>query len=177
MSSAKIAQSVGVAALAGLAIGVGVAVPGVADTVRPTPMTGWSNVSVSWEGIAGGAGKTQGQKKAYMTSDENWHSKANYNYRVTKHADGKDRGIYGRIDASSLIYKCQPMPGGNCVPGVARASAKGETSRMVHGSDRKSADAVISNMGRNERGGWKRSSSLCVDKRFRPDSCGNKINW
>ena len=74
------------------------AAPGLADTIRATPVTSWKSLSVTG-GSAKASGKTQGHKKAYMSSDGVWHSQANYIFTVAGHKK-TDRGGYGKIDAS-----------------------------------------------------------------------------
>lgn len=88
-----------------------------------------------------------------------------------------DRGGYGKIDTSALRYHCQPMPGGNCIPKVSRTAASGATGRLLRGTANSwIADAKI-NIGRDARGGWRRSSKLCVDRVLQRDSCSSGVNW
>ena len=77
------------------------AAPGLADTIRATPVTSWKSLSVTG-GSAKASGKTQGHKKAYMSSDGVWHSQANYIFTVAGHKK-TDRGGYGKIDASVFL--------------------------------------------------------------------------
>lgn len=151
------------------------AAPGLADTIRATPVTSWKSLSVTG-GSAKASGKTQGHKKAYMSSDGVWHSQANYIFTVAGHKK-TDRDGYGKIDASVFYYTCQPMPGGNCIPKVLRTGASGSTGRLVGGKAyRWDADAKI-RVGRNQRGGWQRSSKICIDLVARRDKCSDGLNW
>ncbi|ERS24724.1 hypothetical protein HMPREF1301_00108 [Propionibacterium sp. KPL2005] len=156
-------------------LGLFFALPGFADTARATPMTTWKNLSVKG-GSATASGKTRGYKRAVMSSDGVWHSKAQCIFSVSGHKKS-DRGGYGKVDASVLYYKCQPMPGANCIPKVLRTSASGTTGRLVSGKSKVYTAGAKIHVGRNERGGWRRSSKLCVDLVLRHDSCSSELNW
>ena len=93
--------------------------PRLADTVRATPMTTW-RVCLSRED------RRKHQEKPEDISKPSCHRVASGIRRLNTSSVSQDTrnptgGGYGKVDASVLYDKCQPMWGGNCIPQVVGA--------------------------------------------------------
>lgn len=148
--------------------------PRLADTVRATPMTTW-RVCLSRED------RRKHQEKPEDISKPSCHRVASGIRRLNTSSVSQDTrnptgGGYGKVDASVLYDKCQPMWGGNCIPQVVGAGASGSTGRLLDGISKVYiADSTI-DVVRDERGGWQCSSKMCPDRVPRPDPCSDGLN-
>lgn len=161
----------GLAALALFLGGAGVA--GASD-IRPVPYTKWFSASVN-SGVSAHA-QARGRLKTWSDGRGTYTNSADFKLNVKNHKRS-DRGGYGDLDSKTSIYKCQPMPGGNCIPGVAPV-AKEESTDRVLGADSKTHSVTTRQwLGSDQRGKWHNSAKVCVDLVMRPDKCTEVVHW
>lgn len=164
-------------AVIGLYAGIAIipASTALADVIAPTPLTPKVQRAARWSNVKANA-TIQGQKYTYRTSTgarANYQSRATFALRQTGPNSGV-RGVYGWLTAHTQNLWYLQVPGGR-IPKVTPVSGEAQTSRTTASAVR--VATVNMPLGTSQRGGWTRKASVCVDVKWRPDSCSKTYNW